>query len=235
MRNTALIYLLGLYIFIATSCSGNSSENPPIPPTETITPSAATLVFPENNTECNEGVIRSTTESTVNFRWEVAENADTYQVNLRNLNTNEERLINSTATNLDITILRATPYAWSVISRSNSSSESTTSEVFLFYNAGLPLNNFAPFPAEVLAPRIGATLSPDNITLEWRATDIDNDIISNTVFLAMENPPTIEIAQTVTSRTTIKIDAPGIYFWAVTILDSEGNSSTSQTFQFRVN
>ena len=150
MKNFPFAYILGISILLLSSCSGDSSENPPMPPTTTVIPAAASLIFPENNTECNEGVIRSATESTVNFRWEAAENADTYQVNLRDLNTNEVRTLNSTSTNLDITLLRGNPYAWSVVSRTNSNSETAESAVSQFYNAGLPITNFAPFPACLL-------------------------------------------------------------------------------------
>ncbi|WP_394748204.1 hypothetical protein [Spongiimicrobium salis] len=235
MKNSILICVLVLLVFIGLSCSGDSEETPSLPPTTPTIPAAASLVFPENNTECNEGIIRSATESTVNFRWEAAENADSYQVNLRDLRTEEVRLLNSTTTNLDITILRGNPYAWSVISRSNSNSATTESEVFQFYNAGEPLANFTPFPAEAIHPRIGSSLPQGSIGLEWNASDIDNDISSYRVFLSTENPPTTQIAETTASTTSITINTPGVYFWTITTMDSQGNASQSQSFQFRIN
>jgi len=72
------------------SCGGGSddttSEPEPVMP-----PLATTLIFPENNTECNEGEIISDTESRVTFRWNASEFTDSYIVHLTNLNTNVSR------------------------------------------------------------------------------------------------------------------------------------------------
>ena len=63
-------------LFLLTACGGNSSNTDDTPPPPVAAPSAATLVFPEDNTECNEGVISETdeTKSAVTFQWNASEN-----------------------------------------------------------------------------------------------------------------------------------------------------------------
>lgn len=234
MRKTVFISILGFYILLTTACSGDASGTP-VPPTPIeIVPTATTLIFPEDNTECNEGVILSPTESNVTFRWEAAEDTDSYQVNLRDLNTGETRLMNSMDNSLEITILRGNPYAWSVVSRSNSSTQTAESTEFRFYNAGVPLESFAPFPADVVSPAMGSTIDQGTIDLEWIGTDIDQDISSYIIFLDTENPPTTRISETDTSSIAVDINNLGVYFWSVITIDQEGNTSKSQTFQFKV-
>jgi len=79
-----LFYLSALLIL---SCGGGDDSGggtPTIPPPAAIPdPSATSLIFPENNTECNEGVVVNDTQSTVTFRWENSQNTDSYEVNIR--------------------------------------------------------------------------------------------------------------------------------------------------------
>ncbi len=73
-----------LVIIIIFSCSKDEEE------TAIVTidpPSAATLIFPVNNTECNEGIVISDTETDVLFQWEEAANASSYVLEITNLNT----------------------------------------------------------------------------------------------------------------------------------------------------
>ncbi|WP_340201371.1 hypothetical protein [Ascidiimonas sp. W6] len=201
-------------------------------------PSAATLIFPENNTECNEGTILSASQSRVTFRWNAAQNADSYGVILRNLETNQ--LTNSSATtntNIDITISRGTPYSWQVESRANGTSQTARSETFRFYNAGEPIENFAPFPAAAVAPNIGETVdgSSGSITLRWSGSDIDNDISQYDIFFGTANPPTNLQATQAGTTLNVNVTASTVYFWQVVTRDAEGNTSTSELFQFKTN
>ena len=101
-------YLFLILIFsLLLSCGG--SDDGPGDPEPTPAPSAATLVFPEDNSECTEGTLLSDTESEVIFQWNVAQNADSYTVNLRNLNTDDERQINANTNESAIRFNRGTP------------------------------------------------------------------------------------------------------------------------------
>ena len=133
-RFKKIIPICVLVIAIIVSCSKDEEETAMV----TIDPpTAATLMFPENNTECNEGVIISDTETDVLFKWEEAANASSYVLQITNLNAGTSRNISTMSTEFLIRILRGTPYSWSVKSKSGTSTATAESEVWKFYNAGL--------------------------------------------------------------------------------------------------
>ncbi|GMN07151.1 hypothetical protein MTsPCn5_25400 [Croceitalea sp. MTPC5] len=232
---------------ISTGCSSSSSDddNPPPPtgggdddPVVVLAPSAATLVFPEDVTECNTGVVdpNDETKSTVTFEWNISENTDRYTVTLTNLNTNSSTFVNSNTNEVDILIDRGTPYSWFVTSRANGTSESADSQVFRFFNEGPGVENYAPFPAEAVAPSRGATIATTTmVTLEWTASDIDDDIVSFEVFFGTEADPVTSIGSgETTSLEAVPVTSGTTYFWTVVTTDSTGNTSTSEIFQFKV-
>ena len=198
-------------------------------------PSAATLVFPENNTECNEGTINSDLESTVNFRWNASDNTDTYVVLLTNLITNQQINRSTTGTDLDIRILRGTPYSWQVESRAGGTTQTARSAIFRFYNAGVPVENFAPFPAAAVNPNIGETVdgSSGSITLRWSGSDVDDDITEYEIYFDTANPPTTLAATQTGTTLDVTVTDDTVYYWQVVTRDSEGNTSTSELFQFK--
>jgi len=198
-------------------------------------PTAATLIFPENNTVCNEGTIVSETETEVLFQWQEGINTSSYVLKINNLNEGTSRNINTLSTEFSIRILRGTPYSWSVKSVGSDGNESTESAVWSFYNAGLPVENHAPFPATVVSPQSGSSINQGMISLEWQASDVDNDIASYTVFFDTVNPPITEVGTMSSTTTEVSISSGLVYYWRVITTDEIGNASTSQVFQFVVN
>lgn len=216
---------------ITLTCSDDDSlaENniePPMP---------ANLIFPENNTVCNEGTIISETETDVLFQWEEAMNSNSYILNINNLNDGTSRNISTLSTEFLIRILRGTPYSWSVRSIGLDGNTSAESSVWNFYNAGLPLESHAPFPAIAINPHPGSSVEQGTISLEWEASDIDNDIASYTIFLDTSNPPLTEINTTVNTNIEVSVSSGVVYFWKIITTDEVGNTSTSQVFEFMVN
>jgi len=117
MRNTKTYSLL-IPLFLLLSCGGggDDSPTPPIdnggddPVTMIPNPAAATLIFPENNSECNEGTIVNENESDVNFRWSASENTDSYSVKVTNLLTSESFNVVQGGTERVFRLQRGTPY-----------------------------------------------------------------------------------------------------------------------------
>ena len=226
-----------LTLFLLTACGGNSSSTDDAPPPVVAAPSAATLVFPEDNTECNEGVISETdeTKSAVTFQWNASENTDTYEVNLRNINTNTTTKTNSSSEGATITIDRGTPYEWFVISKANGTNETASSAKAKFYNQGPGIENYAPFPAEAINPARGSTIaSAATVNLQWATSDIDDDIVGYAVFFGTETDPTTEIGTTEESNLNTAIASGETYYWRIVTTDSQNNTSTSEIFEFAV-
>lgn len=235
MKSTrSKIVALFLVLALTASCGGSGGDTDP-EPIPVPAPSAATLVFPANNSECNEGEILSDTQSRVLFQWSASQNTDSYQVNLINLNTNSTSLANSSTNEVEITLLRGVPYEWFVVSRANGTNETATSAVWRFYNAGAGITNYAPFPAEAVNPGRGATISATTaVTLEWTGNDVDNDIDSYNLYFGTADPPALlETGITATSF-EVSVASGQTYYWQVETVDAAGNQTLSELFNFRV-
>ncbi len=90
-----ILGLLTAITLLLASCGGGDSAPEPPPPVVITPPSAAALIFPDNNTECNEGTVLNANQSSVTFRWTDAQNTDTYEVNLKNLSNNNTAKTNA--------------------------------------------------------------------------------------------------------------------------------------------
>jgi len=230
------VYVIKIILFLSLmSCGGgDDSGTTPVPMT-VADPTATTLVFPENNTECNEGVIVNDNFSRVTFRWNASVNTDNYEVNLKNLNSDAAFTASSTTTEAEINVERGAPYEWFVISKANGTEVTASSPIFKFYNQGPGINNYAPFPADAVNPSRGATIAnTTSVTLEWTGSDIDDDIVEFEVLFGTDVEPS-EVAGTTAAETFDVTVASGLtYYWKVNTTDSQNNTSSSEIFEFRV-
>jgi len=184
-----------LTIGTLTSCPGGKDNPDDTNPSGT--PSAATLVFPDNNMECTEGTIVNDAESTVSFQWQASSSTDSYEVNLKNLDTNVSITINSNTNEAPITLERGMPYEWYVVSKSDDTDATAQSDTWRFYNAGGGTSNYAPFPASVVRPTRGQTVnSATNINLEWEGDDVDNDLVEFEVLFGTNTDPSMSLGVT---------------------------------------
>ena len=230
-----ILGLITATTLLLASCGGGDSTPEPPPPVVVTPPSAAALIFPDNNTECNEGTVLNANQSTVTFRWTAAENADTYEVNLKNLSNNNTAKTNANTNSATITLLRGTPYEWYVVSKANGTNETATSPTWKFYNEGPGLSNYAPFPAEAISPARGATVAATTtITLEWSGSDVDNDLADFEVFFGTDPAALSSIGITTENTLDASIATGTVYYWRVLSRDSQGNTSQSEIFEFRV-
>lgn len=218
------------------SCGGGeepTTDPPPPPPVPA--PLAATLIFPDNNTECNEGTIISETQSTVLFEWNASQNTDSYELNLRNLSTNNVAKSNASTPSISVTLLQGTPYEWFIVSKANGTVETATSASWKFYNQGPGIENYAPFPAEVVRPARGSAVgATGTIVLEWTGSDVDNDLADFDVYFDTADIPATLLGTTNESSIEATIAANTVYYWRIVSRDSQGNTSQSEIFEFRV-
>lgn len=217
---------------MGTACSGDGGDDIIVP---IVDPTAVTLNFPLNNTECHEGTIVSETLSEVVFKWTITSDNNNYTVSIKNLETGAVKNYNTVSDELPITIMRGVPYSWSVISKISGNSKTVESSVWRFYNAGLPVESHPPFPAEAVGPVMGSSVDSGTITLQWEGSDIDGDIESYQVMLDTENPPLTNVGSTSSNSLEVIVDSQRVYYWKVITTDAVGNNSNSQIFQFKVN
>ncbi|MEN1785563.1 MAG: hypothetical protein AAGF77_10525 [Bacteroidota bacterium] len=224
-------YLRALWVAIfITSCGGGDDGPPPAP-------GQATLVFPLQNSECTTGEEIGETQTAVPFEWQASERTDRYTVRVVNLENDQVQTAQTGNTTVVINIEKGAPFSWTVVSSNTSSDETTTSEAWLFYNAG-PQTNYAPFPAQIIAPASGSTitLGDGTVVLRWSGADVENDITNFEVYFSEENPPEtlLETTNSNTGEATASITSGTLYFWKVITVDAQGNQSDSGVFDFRV-
>jgi len=193
----------------------------------------AVLTAPLNNSECTTGTEVNTTQSKVLFQWDAANDAQSYFVYVKNLETQSVLQYNAGSnTSIEITLEKATPYSWYV--NANKATNSVSSETWKFYNSGSGITNYAPFPAEVVAPAISASVYGPTVTLQWSGSDLDSNIDGYEVYFGTTTNPTT-LGGTVTQPTfSVPVTSGATYYWKVVTKDDEGNTSTSPVFQFKV-
>lgn len=232
-----VIYTIALFTAcMLVSCGKSDSGGTTPEPDPVPKPSAATLIFPDNETECNEGAIKNATQSDVTFQWNASQNTDNYEVNVRNLDTNTSSKTTVSDNQAVITLLRGFPYEWYVVSKASGTSETATSAMWKFYNQGPGVENYAPFPAEVVNPLRGSSVSDSgSITLEWQGSDVDDDIEEYEILFGTDETPSSTLGTTSATTMDANIVSGQVYYWVVITSDSAGNTSKSEIFDFRVN
>jgi hypothetical protein len=229
-----LKYILSIGFIITLLSCGGGGDDPEPDPIPVLPPSSATLVFPANNEECNTGESMNTTQSKVNFNWNASANTNSYTVVLKNLLTSNEFSTNSTSNQVNIIISKSTPYKWWVISKSTETTKTAKSAEWKFYNSGDAVQTYAPFPAELVAPIMGSSTSDSTVTLEWSGSDVDNDVKEYEVYFGTVTPPTNKLDTTTSQNLENVAVSANTYYWSVLTRDNEGNTSTSEVFQFKV-
>ncbi len=217
------------------SCSPDDTvSNDPV---VIINPSIANLIFPYQNSLCNEGSNLTPTTSTVLFEWSASINTNSYTLVLKNLLTGAITTRQAQGTEISVVIERATPFEWYVISNSVLTTTTAKSATWKFYNASDGVQSYAPFPAEAVSPEMAEVIetTATEITLDWSSSDIDNDIVSYDLYFGTDTIPAIySSGLTESMLNNVAINTNTIYYWKIITKDSKGNTSDSGVFQFRI-
>jgi len=223
-----LIYMTISCLLLA-GCSKSITEEEP-----KLTPDKATLILPAQNEVCVSGTGSSATESTIVLKWNTAQDAESYEVSIKNLITSVVETKPSTATQLTISLSRGTPYSWFVVSKSKDNI-TATSDTWKFYNSGPGTTNYAPFPADNLLPKTGQAVpyGTGKIQLSWIGGDTDNDIKNYDVYFGTATtPPLFREKLTAQNLTDVNVTPNTKYYWKVVTRDNQGNTSESELVQF---
>ncbi|MEO7214200.1 fibrobacter succinogenes major paralogous domain-containing protein [Mucilaginibacter sp.] len=223
-----LVLLLGMF---------GCKKNKPTPPRD-YTPAKTALIFPAKDEACNTGTTISDTKNTVIFRWNGAENAERYELVIKNLATGIYMVpLTTFNTQIEVTLTKNTPYSWYITATSSRSNNSTKSDVWKFYNSGPGFVSHAPFPTDLLAPALKEIIpaAQGKITLNWSGSDVDNDIVTYDVYFGTSNsPPLYKKDHNESILYNLSILPSTTYYWKVVAKDSKGNTSDSEVSQFLV-
>lgn len=233
--NTTTIKLIGLSIvLILVSCGGGGDDGPTDP--VGLPPTPAKLSSPVKDEVCLDGISVNNTQSEVKFEWEASQHVDSYSLVLTNLKSNQTTNYSTTKETQNVTLIKGYPYSWYVVSKSNKLNEPAQSETWKFYLAGEGIVSYAPFPADAVFPEMGSSITATNSTLSlsWKGSHVDNDIVGYEVFYDTVNPPLASMGITTEQLINVGATSGNSYYWQVITRDGKGNSSTSGIFQFKI-
>lgn len=230
--------LLFVMALLLCSCGKKSDSGTDIDPVSVPAPDKAMLTAPASNSTCTTGKVVSSTQSSVLFTWATAANTESYDLSIKNLLTGTTSTQTVTANQLEVTLLRNTPYSWYVVSKSSKTTQTAQSNLFKFYNSGIAATNYAPFPADLTSPTLAQSVNAaaGKVTLTWTGADVDNDIVGYDVYLGTSNSALTTVKTNLTATTfDIAVTSGTAYYWKIVTKDSQTNTSTSAIYQFSVN
>ena len=238
MKDFFKIFIL-FTLIISCGSDGNDGDNGGGDPLPTP-PENPTLVSPSDNTVCETGVSISETQSNVTFVWQSSQATTSYNLEIKNLNTNSIQNIQGITTTTSTVVLeKGLPYSWKVISRNNESTQTGESPTWKFYLAGLGSKNYAPFPAELKSPKSGSTIarnSEGKVTFEWDGSDPDQgDQLTFTLYVDKvdgKQTPSSDFTDLNVKTTDAVLDGGSTYYWRVKSSDGT-NSSFSNIYSFK--
>lgn len=246
MKARIIIPLYITLIFVV-SC-GKGGDEPitsPSIPIETTPrapdPGKVSLSLPNNNEVCYDGVEDGNLNSLVNFSWQSSADTDSYELVVVNQATNRTRIESGiTTTSKELSLEKETSYSWRVVSRSSGTVVTNSSDTWQFYLQGDGQENHAPFPATLLSPRSGSTVtSTDTVSLVWEGNDPDQgDTLVYTVYFdtvdGLQDQTNSEYTNISTTSVAVNIERESIYYWRIKTSDGI-SSSFSQVYSFRTN
>jgi hypothetical protein len=222
-----------LVMFVLAGCTKDDKPS--------VVPADAVLVSPLKDQLCEQGVNSNLDKSRIFFEWQRAENAQSYDLVVTDLETGENFITYKDIydTRKELELVHNHAYSWYVISKNINSSVTGISPTWNFFFVGVPKDNYAPFPASIVSPGYGNIVQSSDgmVTLEWEASDPDGDNLSYTLYLdeidGMQEPSD-DLKNINTTTFTVQLEIGKTYFWKVKSSDGY-NSSYSQIYTFSVN
>lgn len=202
-------------------------------------PEAASLTSPANNTACLSGTDVDANNASITFTWQAANNADSYDLVVKNLITAQQSVYPVSGTSIDLVLSKTQPYSWYVLSKSSKTTDSAKSDTWKFYVAGNATSSYAPFPATIISPAANSVVpsggdSPFTVVLQWSGSAVNNDIAFYTVYLDTQDASTVVVQSTAASTASVSLAAGKTYHWRVVTTDTAGNSSDSGVYSFSI-
>ena len=225
------LYLI-LVVNFLIACGGSGDDLESIAVVENKTPSIPVLMAPVNNLLC--------TDNTVTFNWGSSLDLDgdtinyTMQIATDNLFLQIVLDTNIKETKTTFTLDKGKAYYWRVKATDSKNESSSFSSIFQFYTEGIASENHSPFSPGLVSPKLSSVVQTTTATLEWTASDVDDDTLVFDIFFGTQNPPLQKLSAN-QSETILNVEVASSkeYFWKVVVKDSKGAQSIGQVWNFK--
>jgi len=229
MKKYSLLLLISLSFL---SCGGGGDDPPPTPTPVNKAPSTPLQSAPTNNLLCIDNLVP--------FQWSVSTDPDgdaiSYQLQIATNTSFTENLQTNvvTGTSTSVSLAKGIAYYWRIKAVDSKNASSSYSSTFNFYTEGEGISNHLPFIPALTGPDLNSVITATSVTLEWSASDVDEDPLTFDVYLGTNNPPTTKIGdnQSATSLTTA-VNASTNYYWKVVVKDDKGGQTIGQIWNFK--
>ena len=212
---------------ILISCGGSDAEMPTV---ENLAPAVPELLVPSEGAFC--------TDNPLDFEWSAATDPEgdgvQYEIQVATNNTFTEgvQLKRTSITNHTFTLLKNTAYYWRVRAKDNKNNVSEYSAPRTYFTEGEGVVNHLPSFAAIVEPALSTTVIDVATTLEWVASDPDNDPLTYDVYFGNSNPPEILVENSTASTKQVNLDTAGTYYWKIVVKDDKGGKSIGQVWEF---
>jgi len=215
------------------SCGGGGGDPPPPPPPPVNkAPSTPTQSAPTNNLLC--------IDNTVTFQWNASTDPDgdavSYELQIATGNQFNQNLQTKTSSSIStsVTLNKGVAYYWRIRAKDSKNAFSSYSSTFSFYTEGDGESNHLPFSPAIVTPILNSVVQEATTTLEWTASDVDNDPLTFDVFFDTVNPPTTKVGDN-QSETSLNVDlaSSSNYYWKVVVKDDKGGVTIGQVWNFK--
>lgn len=216
------------------SCGGSGEDKPDPDPTPiNKAPSTPSLVYPSANLLC--------IDNSIDFKWNSSTDPDgdniTYQVQIAKDSdfTNVVETVSNTGTTRTISLDKGIAYYWRVNAKDSKNNTSEYSSANSFYTEGVGVSNYIPFSPSIKTPAISSVVSTSTVSLEWDASDVDNDALTYDIYFGTDNPPATKKSadQSEKSYTTESLSATTDYYWKIIVKDGKGGEAIGQVWSFK--
>ena len=121
----------------------------------------------------------------------------------------------------------------------NGTNQTSDSSTWKFYLSGDGISNYPPYPSLLVSPTSGYTFSSETseVELQWEGSHPEDLAMNYDLYIdnvdGLQEPSSSNQGLTSLSK-TIEVSSGNNYFWRVKATDSNGNSSYSIIYSFRV-
>ncbi|MEM6685084.1 MAG: hypothetical protein AAF617_04740 [Bacteroidota bacterium] len=229
-----MVLLLALVI---ASC--NNEETPTVEEPTNLDPLEATLLMPANSQSCVDGDSAINDQISIVFSWTAAANADRYELVLKKDGDDLITEFSLDTTQITIDLDKESSYSWYVISKSDTTTNTTPSEEWSFTTIGEELSfRYTPSPAELISPTNGFNFKDvTTVNLDWAIIGFGADFDRQEIFVDTSLPVSLTNGTVVSPQVgnlNINVSAGNVYYWRVKTYDVNGLSALSSVFSFRV-